>query len=445
MTWQAQPSRPPGEALGAHIVVVTIPQPGHVLPTLAVVSELVRRGHRVTYVASEEFAGPVREAGADVFLPLVGRPPVGAIPDGDLEAGVLLLARQASELVPRLLEVFARDRPDVVLHDLLAWGGQVAAHRMGVPAVQLNCSHAPYAGWETELCGVSSLRQAAFHDAFRSLLSSNGVDADVESFLTEPSSGVVFTVRSFQRRPETVSGAHTFVGPALGPRSFQGDWHRSCADRPLLAIAMGSSPDVSPSFVEACVEAFEPVGWEVVMAVGDRIGPDRIGSDRTGPRDGAAVAKNFRLMRRIPQLSVLSQAGAFIGHGGMGSVMEAMYHGVPLVVVPRMAEQMVNARQVERLGLGRCLPPRGLTPGALREAFLDVVSDDRIAARVRRMRQEVRTAGGARAAADVVERAVRNGRPSLPPAGTSCRAARGVVRGAPHGAGLPDTPLPRAH
>src|SRR4051794_39466596 len=182
VTWQAQPSRPLEEARGAHIAVVTIPQPGHVLPTLAVVSELVRRGPRVTYVASEEFATPVREAGADVFLPMVRRPPVGAIPDGDLEAGVLLLARQASELVPRLRDIFTRDRPDVVLHDLLAWGGQVVAHCMGIPGVQLNCSHAPYSGWETEMCGVSSLRQAEFYGAFRSLLSSNGVDVGVESF-----------------------------------------------------------------------------------------------------------------------------------------------------------------------------------------------------------------------------------------------------------------------
>ncbi|MGW7255718.1 macrolide family glycosyltransferase [Streptomyces sp. NPDC054834] len=431
MTGQAQPSRPLEEARGAHVAVVTIPQPGHVLPTLAVVSELVLRGHRVTFVASEEFAVPVLEAGADVFLPLVSRPPVGAIPDGDLEAGIVLLARQACELVPRLLDVFTRDRPDVILHDLLAWAGQVVADRIGVPAVQLNCSHAPYAGWESEMCGVSSLRQTEFYEVIRSLLSGNGVRGGVESFLTEPSSSVVFTVESFQRRLETVGEVHTFVGPALGPRNFQGDWHPPSDGRPLLAIAMGSSPGVSGSFVETCLEAFEPVSWDVVMAVGDQ----------PGPRTVSAVPKNIHIMHSIPQLRVLSQAGAFVSHGGMGSIMEAVYHGVPLVVIPRMAEQMVNARQVERLGLGRRLPPRDLTPKTLREAFLDVVGDGRIAAQVRNMQLEARAAGGARAAADVVERAVRSVRPSLPHAGAPC----GAVSGEPHGAVPPSEPLPRAH
>lgn len=422
MTWQARPSHPLGQVRGAHVAVVTIPQPGHVLPTLAVVSELVGRGHRVTYVASEEFVRPVREAGAGVFLPLVRRPPVGAIPDGDLEAGVLLLARQAYELVPRLLEVFAQDRPDIILHDLLAWAGQVVGHRMGVPAVQLHCSHAPYTGWETEMCGVPSLRQAKFYDAFRSLLSDNGVSASVESFLTEPSTSVVFTVRSFQRRLRTVSHAHRFVGPALGPRGFQGDWCRPTAGRPVLAIAMGSSSGVSHSFIETCVEAFRPVAWDVVMAVGDRISPKAVSS----------VPKNFHIRRHIPQLAVLSRAEAFVSHGGMGSIMEAVYHGVPLVVIPRMAEQMVNARQVERLGLGRCVDPQHLTPGTLREAFLDVVSNHRIAAKVRRMRQEAQAAGGARAAADVVEQTLRNDR--LREAAVSAVQPRRT-----------DEPRPRAH
>jgi UDP:flavonoid glycosyltransferase YjiC (YdhE family) len=38
-----------------HIAVINIPAYGHVNPTLAVVRELVNRGHRVTYVTTEEF------------------------------------------------------------------------------------------------------------------------------------------------------------------------------------------------------------------------------------------------------------------------------------------------------------------------------------------------------------------------------------------------------
>lgn len=50
-----------------HIAVICLPAAGHVNPTLPVVSELVRRGHRVTYATSEKYAKAVESAGATFF------------------------------------------------------------------------------------------------------------------------------------------------------------------------------------------------------------------------------------------------------------------------------------------------------------------------------------------------------------------------------------------
>ena len=41
----------------------------------------------------------------------------------------------------------------------------------------------------------------------------------------------------------------------------------------------------------------------------------------------------------------------------MNSVSEAFVYGVPMLVIPFVSDQPVNARQVQKLGLGKVLDP----------------------------------------------------------------------------------------
>ena len=52
-----------------HIAVVSLGAFGHINPTLSVVTELVRRGVRVTYFTTENFRSIVEPTGAD-FVPV---------------------------------------------------------------------------------------------------------------------------------------------------------------------------------------------------------------------------------------------------------------------------------------------------------------------------------------------------------------------------------------
>ena len=69
----------------------------------------------------------------------------------------------------------------------------------------------------------------------------------------------------------------------------------------------------------------------------------------------------------VPQLEVLRRASAFVSHGGMNSVSESLYFGVPLVCVPQMGEQEIVARQVEALGAGVHLAKDEATADRIRE------------------------------------------------------------------------------
>ena len=62
-------------------------------------------------------------------------------------------------------------------------------------------------------------------------------------------------------------------------------------------------------------------------------------------------------MRFVPHDEVLAQASLVITHAGLGTVMNALRHGVPMVSAPMGRDQFFNAAMVERLGAGRSVPP----------------------------------------------------------------------------------------
>ena len=58
------------------------------------------------------------------------------------------------------------------------------------------------------------------------------------------------------------------------------------------------------------------------------------------------AAPNLRLLPWLPQNDLLGHPAvvAFLSHGGIHSMYEAIYHAVPMVMVPLTADQFDNAR-----------------------------------------------------------------------------------------------------
>ncbi|GAA3447920.1 macrolide family glycosyltransferase [Planomonospora venezuelensis] len=375
-----------------HLLVVNLPQHGHVNPTLGVVGELTGRGHRVSYVTTEAFAPQITAAGAAPVLLPSAHCRADDAPES-LAEGAMLALQDARLALPGLTAAFDGEPPDAVLHDLQAFAGPVLARRWGRPAIQLNPSHALYPGWQDELHGTSDLTRHALFPAFGAFAAEHAPGVPALDFLLRATRSLVFLPRSFQRRPESLGDEHAFVGPVIDERPHQGDWRPRDGAAPVLLISLGSLYTNRPAFFTECVEAFADGPWQVVMAVGE-------GLDL---RALPPIPPNIEVHRSVPQLRVLAHARAFITHAGMGSTMEAIAHGVPMVAIPQMAEQRVNADQIDLLGLGRHLPRDRANGSALRQAVEDVVADPDIAANIAAMREEIRQCGGARAAADLIE------------------------------------------
>ncbi|MFD9515756.1 macrolide family glycosyltransferase [Streptomyces sp. NPDC059979] len=378
-------------ARGAHLAVVNVPMHGHVMPTLALVQELVDRGHRVSYAVTPEFSDQVRAVGAEPVLYQV--PPCGEAPE-DMAEGVAQAIEVNMSALPQLESAFASDRPDAVLYDVYAWAGPLLAARWGVPVVQLAPTHIPYDGLVEEFFGLDDITQIPGLPRLARALSEFGVPGGVHALTLAPPRTIAFFPRTFQRRPETVQAAEAhWVGPAISKRPFQGHWKGPQDGRPMVYVSLGSQFNRRPQFYRTCVEAFTGMGWHVVMSVGAEMAKAGLGN----------LPDGFEVHASVPQLDVLAAASVFVTHGGMGSAMESFSFGVPVVVVPQMAEQRVNAIHVEKLGLGVHLPREQTTVQTLREAVRNVTENQRITDAITRMRRDIENAGGAPAAADIVE------------------------------------------
>ncbi len=65
----------------------------------------------------------------------------------------------------------------------------------------------------------------------------------------------------------------------------------------------------------------------------------------------------------------------FVTHGGQNGQLEALYHGVPMVVMPFAADQWNNGERVMHKGYGRMVDPRDFTEDQLYEPVKNVANN----------------------------------------------------------------------
>lgn len=64
--------------------------------------------------------------------------------------------------------------------------------------------------------------------------------------------------------------------------------------------------------------------------------------------------KNIKTVTWMPQNDILGHPNLklFMTHGGLNSVYEATYHGVPMLLTPLWGDQVGNAAKVKAAGFG---------------------------------------------------------------------------------------------
>ncbi|MFC0436865.1 macrolide family glycosyltransferase [Kutzneria buriramensis] len=396
----------------AHVALCAIPFAGHINPTLGMVAELVRRGHRVSFPCTPAYRQRVVDAGAeplDYVTTMAGSErAMGAFenPDrftqADMNRITRMLLTEAVNVLPQWSARYHDDRPDLVVYDAPScWAGRMLAHRWRVPAVRSHVTFAANGKWSLA-DGYADFDPADPEFAstiagLGRLLGRLGIDRGGGEFLTgdDGTPAVVHLPRSFQFAGDTFGPQVCFAGPSAAHRPGGEPWRPVRPGGPLAFVSLGTVYNRHVAFFRSCVDALADESWRLVIALGGGLKPDEL-----GPCPPSVEVHQF-----VRQRDVLAHADVFVHHGGMGGVLDGLEFGVPQVVVPRMAEHRATADRISELRLGVHVSAGDCDAGAIGRAVRQVIADPGTRAALAAMRRDVSVAGGAVAAADLVESA----------------------------------------
>jgi MGT family glycosyltransferase len=406
---------------------VSLPGHGHVNPTLGLVTELIRRGEEVTYYLTKEFQPKIEAAGArfkDYHGEINLFSVAGLLNSDRLDAFELLRFLKNYELIMDTL-LAEQGKYDYLVYDLFLPFGEAIGKRLNIPTVSSITTFALNAAMRDEMMGGSMSR-------FNDLLSMRGSlgrikeillmrvglkrlwkifkdnielyryvnkleekydlrVSDIENLgIQKAMLNIVYTSRYFQPHAGDFDDSYQFVGPSVAQREEHTDVLRNITEYDkVIYISLGTLFNHSVDFYNQCIESFKAYKCRFIMAVGNQI--------------DLAVFKNppdnFIIKNFAPQLDVLGKADLFITHGGMNSVSEGLYFGVPLIIIPQAMDQPIVARRVTELGAGISLNKEEVTSELLRKTVDKVLSDTRYLKNSQYIGNSLKNAGGYKKAA----------------------------------------------
>lgn len=379
---------------------------GHINPTLGLVTALVKRGEEVFYYSTPEFKPLIEQTGA-IFREYAVEAPQEEITGAAHMAAYHL--RYGATLLPGLIEQAQLEKPDYILFDIFrVWGWQLGKI-LNVPTISSSPSFAFNEAIISKIAPDFSLGGAPdgvdyfaqYAETAAQIKQQFGVDSPslLEALSLAGDLMLVFTTREFQPAAELLSDAVRFVGPSIESRPQTSDFpFERLRNRQVVFISLGTVFNNRPEFYRNCLAAFANTDVVVVMAVGEQV-------DRAALGD---IPANFIVHNFVPQLEILKHADVFVTHGGLGSVHEALFFGVPMVLYPQMMEQSANAWQVIQHGAGVGL--RGDQPMVsveeLRDAVMRVLTDPTFKLNARRVGGDFSNYSAAKTA-DIVQQFVK--------------------------------------
>jgi MGT family glycosyltransferase len=333
---------------------------GHLNPLIGVAQHVHRQGHAVGWMSLPRSMGAddsaqVRAAGAAI-LPTPALVDA-VIPNGEELSRLALDPERVWEAyrsflldpVPDLLDAVVSSirtfAPDAIAVDCMAYLGIIAAHRLG-------------AGYLGVCAGLKILKAGTFQPAYMNDLSSllplrqalfQRYGMAPEFRLLEclsPFGNVVFTTRAFVGDIALPPNVH-LVGPST-PAGLRGDeptfpWEKLRSDGPVVYAAFGSvhTKEGLADIITPLREATGRLGAQLVVS-----------SEALAARGVVPAEDDCLVVHYAPQRQLLERVDAFLTHGGANSVMEALFAGTPLLIVPLSNDQPWQAHLVTQRGVG---------------------------------------------------------------------------------------------
>jgi UDP:flavonoid glycosyltransferase YjiC (YdhE family) len=124
------------------------------------------------------------------------------------------------------------------------------------------------------------------------------------------------------------------------------------------------------------IDGLAPLDVDVLLALGSAAGTD------LGPLPANVHAETF-----VNQAAVFRHADLVVHHGGSGTILGALAHGTPQLLLPKGADQFFNADLMAAAGLASVLEPPAVSPETVAAGAMCALAQRRPA--VERARREI--------------------------------------------------------
>ena len=361
---------------------------GHLEPLVPVAAALRAAGHEVAFAAPSTMTGEVERRGYTAFAAggsegVASAPVPLRAPSDEREDRVLREVFAGSSARERAVGVFAVGkawRPDVLVREELDFGGAVAAERLGLPCATMLVNAAG-----------SFVRRELVAEPLAALRAEHGLPADpLEALRAEHGLPADPSLRADQGLPAEPSPAWLHGALVLSP--FPPSLRDPAFPLPPGAVSVRLRTAAPPEgdgavyltlgtifgpesgdLLARALAGLAELGREVIATVGRHLDPAALGP----------VPAHVRVERYVDQWLVLPRCAAVVSHAGSGTVLGALAHGLPSVLLPLGADQLHNARRCAAAGVGRVLDPVGASPADIRRAVEVVLRESAAAERMR--------------------------------------------------------------
>lgn len=364
------------------ILFINLPYYGHVVPTIGLVQELIKRGCEITYLLPFDWETVISGSGAKFH---------GYKNDKQLSKQI----KSAYTAAEQIIEEF-----DFVIYEQFFFLGKHLAEKYHKPVARIFTAPVTNRKLMDEFIEtkgpLSIFKHKWIAKSFTKGVAGN-IPLKTDNWLDEiienpPQLNLAYTLYAYQPYAgEFSEKLYKFLGPSVYKRQPK-DFNFTKGENPVVYISLGTVVKGAVSFFQNCVEAFRDEQVDVIISVGTKFDINRLKN----------IPENVHIFNSVPQLDVLEIADVFVTHGGMNSVSEALVSGTPMVVIPFSSDQPVNARCVENLGVGKHLPYSSVNKETLKENVLSMLSDEDIKRNLLKIKEYIHKSPGNAGGAEII-------------------------------------------
>ncbi|MBW2236368.1 MAG: glycosyltransferase family 1 protein [Deltaproteobacteria bacterium] len=279
--------------------------------------------------------------------------------------------RAARYRAPLTMALCTEWKPDALVCDETNFGAVVAAERLGLPfATVLITASGSFV--RADVVGEPLNELRAEHslppDPELEMLSRYLVLSPFPPSLRDPANPLPATAHPF--RLWQPGSADDSAPP----------WRLGLPGKPTVYFTLGTIFNTeSGDLLARVIIGLRELPVNLVVTVGRNIDPKEL-----GPQPAHVHVAQF-----IPQASVLPHCDLVVSHGGSGSVLGALAHGLPSVLIPLGADQPLNAARCADLGVAEVLDAMQAMPERVRAAASMVLDNATYKQNAERLRDEI--------------------------------------------------------